>query len=31
MKDASSGLKKDFVEAKALRDHFDKLAEEGKR
>lgn len=44
MKDASSGLKKDFkivdewnqyghvncVEAKALRDHFDKLAEEGK-
>lgn len=45
MKDASSGLKKDFkivdernqyghvncVETKALRDHFDKLAEEGKR
>lgn len=31
MKDASSGLKKDFVEAKALRDHFDKLVEEGKR
>lgn len=31
MKDASSGLKKDFIEAKALRDHFNKLAEEGKR
>lgn len=45
MKDASSGLKKDFkivdewnqydhvncIAAKALRDHFDKLAEEGKR
>lgn len=31
MKDASSGLKKDFVEAKALRDHFDKLTAEGKR